>query len=284
MSTENSHLLSNHLFHKYGVLSNPELYELHQQNLLVGSIVFTSDSRHVGIHKLFYGFLVCRKKILQQSIDPNICHAMIVIGWNDKNHKPKLAHSVMDGLKINSVDYFKPINYCGRPYNTADKLIIYSALDPNLRKEIASNAEISASISSQKSNRSKFSWSHMTSSLFKSQYYKFQSVNSDLIHILTDLLLERKLSPIRNELKTRSLFCTEYVVYMVQASILFMHLNKSELLSMAKSRSDLANILSKKLNNGDDDLYQIYHKNPICHKIKAENTVSPYFASVLDEL
>lgn len=115
-----------------------------------GALVFTSDSKHVGIHKLFYAALSIRKKFVDQKIDCNICHAMIVIGWDEKKRRPLLAHSVMDGVRINTVDYFKPIKYCYLNYKTADKLIVYIPTDMLLRKEIAKNAKLSARISTNK--------------------------------------------------------------------------------------------------------------------------------------
>ena len=115
--------VNNHkIFDKYIIYNTRELEKI--KDVLEGAIMFTSDNRHVGIHKLFYLVHWLKKRSTKIDIDANICHAMIIIKWDSNNHRPILAHSVSDGVKINAVDYLKPIKYCGVPFVMADKLIV----------------------------------------------------------------------------------------------------------------------------------------------------------------
>src|SRR5690349_2003367 len=100
------------LFDKYIVHSKEELALLNKKKNLAGAYMITGDTKHIGIHKLFYiGQLIKRffeRHFLpkKKSLDNNLCHNMICVGWDNSKdakgfakNRPVLAHSVLDGVK-----------------------------------------------------------------------------------------------------------------------------------------------------------------------------------------
>lgn len=221
----------------------------------------------------------------------NICHAMIVVGWNDEKRRPILAHSVMDGVKINSVDYFKPIKYCGRPYKTADRLIVYIPRDQKLREEFSQNALLSGKISSEKKNRSPFSYGKMIASIFKRQIHKtpLKTMREDVAYAVTDILMGRKFSPASKSKKTRTFFCTELAVCVLQASILTNALSKEqkeELCNKHESRNQLAQEIYRLIGDssqGEHALSKAYWESRICSQINSKSAISAYVSFLFDK-
>lgn len=290
------------LFDKYEIKSAEQLEKI--KNILPGALIITTDSKHIGIHKAFYTMQIikrtfakigggCKKK-KPKPIDPNLCHAMIAIGWDNEKNRPVLAHSIMDGVKINAVDYFQPIKYFGRKYKTADGMVVYVPRKECFRKELLKNAELSARISTEKKNRSPFSWGNLLGCIFKKQIYKIplKTAQEDLAYAVTDLLLKRKLSPGSKENKARALFCIEYAVCILQASILTKALSeqeKNELLGdndNPSSRLEIAKEIYRRISqpkNKEDSISKAYWKFKICHQVNPKGIISSYAALILNK-
>jgi hypothetical protein len=292
------------IFDKYVVNNASELEHLNNQGLLKGAIIITGDKKHVGLHKVF----CLAQKIKQffekirgiftskRNLDTNLCHGMVAVGWdntwsekkNANNNRPLLAHSVLDGVKLNAVDYFN------NERKDVDHMIVYVPKDPALRDEYAKNAKMSAEISTDKKNRSKFAWGNLLTSIFKRQIYKQPTklMGKRLAYTVTDLLLERKLSKGSNEKKSRSFYCMEYAIEVLQASVLTNALNaqdKRELMyngDKILSREEIAKKIYSSLKNGkiDDKLSKAYWESHVCTKMNANGILSSYAANVFDKI
>lgn len=292
------------IFDKYVVNSAEEFAELNKAGKLTGALVLTGDKKHVGIHKLFFLAQIISKiheKIRglfsgERKLDANLCHAMIVVGWDDKwsekrqeyNNRPLLAHSVMDGVKFNAVDYF---NYDDKD---VDHLVVYVPKDQALRQEFIKNAEQSSKISSEPENRSYFSWKNLLTCLFKKQVVETstEKMQKDVAYAVTDLLLKRKLSKGSNENKTRAFFCMEYALTMLQSSIMTKALSDDDKHSLMfmngnkLSREQLAMRIFSSIKNKDETapLAKAYWESRICSQLHAPSVLSSYASNFFDEI
>lgn len=292
------------IFDKYIINSAEELAELNKSGKLTGAFVLTGDKKHVGIHKLFFIaqlISIIHEKIRgifsgERKLDANLCHAMVVVGWDAKwnekkqkyNNRPLLAHSIMDGVKFNAVDYF---NYDDKD---VDHLLVYVPKDQTLRNEFTKNAELSSKISSQPENRSKFSWKNLLTCLFKKQIVQSPTENmqKDVAYAVTDLLLERKLSKSSNENKARAFFCMEYALTMLQSSMMTKALsNEDKKLLLCEngnklSREELAMKIYSSIKNKDETapLAKAYWESRICSQLHAPSVLSSYASNFFDTL
>jgi hypothetical protein len=292
------------VFDKYIVNSAEELAELNKEVNLRGALVLTGDKKHVGIHKFFFVAQIISKlheKIRgvflgERKLDANLCHAMVIVGWDNtwnekrkmQNNRPTEAHSVMDGVKFNAVDYF---TYDDKD---VDHLIVYVPKDQALKQEFAKNAELSSKISTIPENRSKFSWKNLLTCLFKKQIVETptEKMQKSLAYVVTDLLLERKLSKGSNADKARDFFCMEYALTMLQSSIMTKTLSEEDKHSLMfekgkkLSREDLAMKIYSSIKNKDESapLAKAYWESRICSQLHAPSVLSSYASSFFDAM
>lgn len=299
-ATEASNALTK-VFDKYIVKNNDELYQLHTNGLLEGAFVITGDTKHVGIHKLFW--IAQKIRCFFESLfgvnknskyDTNICHAMVVTGWDDKynekreknNHRPVLAHSVMDGVKENAVDYF---TYDDKD---VDYMVVYVPKDKKLRDNLRKNAHTSATISSEKSNRSSFSWGNLLTSMFKKQVHNTptEMMQKQLAYTITDLLQGNKMGEVGNDKKARKFYCIEYAMQIFQATILTTALNETDQISLLYdgenklSRDEVAAKILNRLTDHkqDDALANAYWESKICTQLNPNGILSTLAAREFD--
>lgn len=301
------------LFTKYVVRSEEELKQLHEEGLLEGAFAITGDSKHKGIHKAFHGAqTVCKvwERIsslfrTKTPLNSDLCHGMIIVGWDNTsemkdrktketlydndgvtpllNDRPILAHSVKTGVKTSAINYFT------YPDKDVDFISVYVPIDPELQKEIKKNAE-SACTSSEKVKRSSFSWKNLSLAFFNRQKHGNSSkkMRKDLAYLVADLLMEKPISTKSDENQARSMFCMEFALSMVQASVLtklFTPEEKSAFVE-GKSREEVAKLIYNKLKKEDteDSISKTYWETKIIRQIDPRYTLSSYGAAILDQV
>ena len=112
-------------------------------------------------------------------------------------------------------------------------------------------------------------------------------MRKEMAYTVTDLLLKKPLLKQKNENKTRAMFCMQFAILMLQASVLTQALtdaDKDALISN-KSRDEIAMEIYKKLTtqNDADALSKAYWETRMCREIDSSSIMSCYGANILDK-
>lgn len=296
------------LFEKYVVRNEEDLNKLQSSGKLKGAIVITGDKKHVGIHKIFFIIQkICEiiEPLLEKirgypiKIDANLCHGMIVVGWDNsynkekeiQNNRPLLSHSVQKGVKVNAVNYFT------YPDQDVDHMVVFIPKEKTLRDELAKNSEQMAK-TKQKTKKNgevyrsplcKFSWSKLIGSMFKTQIHKEPSkkMKKELAYALADTLLNE--NPICSNSgpkgkKPRHMFCMEFATLMLQVSIITSQLTEDEKQKLRDigDRKEIAKEIISKMDKlyESDSLSKAYWSNRSCRTVDASCIMSAYAAHI----
>jgi hypothetical protein len=284
------------LFEKHVISNQDQLKELHDSGRLRGAFIITGDMKHVGIHKIFHLVQeVCRaiehilglhREKFEFDLNANLCHGMIALGWDEHNpekNRPLLAHSVTNGVKVNAVNYFTYDDH------DVDHMVIYIPKDAMLREEYAANAEKAATHKIGKAPACKFAWKKLFLSMFRQQVRNkpTSKMGKELAYAVADVLQNRPISSTSSDKKTRSMFCMEFALLMLQVSVLTKAMSEEEKNSYSKmSRNKAANEIVAKLAYHDekDTLSNTYWSSKVCTRIDPTCTMSSYGACILDKI
>lgn len=269
--------------------SEAELNALQADGKLQGAFAITGDKKHVGIHRIFYVVqkicdfiepLLAKIRGHHINIDTNLCHGMIVVGWDNDKQRPLLSHSVLNGVKVNAVNYFTYED------KDVDHMVLFVPKNAELRQEFIENAKRMAKRGDDNTPLCKFSWGHLLKSMFRRQIHKKPSgqMKKELAYALADTLLDTAVMKGSKGEETRSMFCMEFATLMLQVSILTNSLSESEKQSLLalKDRKKIAKAIKSKMDAQDDNdsLSRAYWQNRVCQEIDASSIMSAYAADI----
>lgn len=215
----------------YKELDSKESAKFLDSDFFSGSIAISKDANHSGfVHKLIYiGQKIRALFSSSRQIDPELCHAMIVLKNGTKppdstSHPFYIAHSDPGGIRIENYDYLSD--------PTVTDLVIYRPRDPEIRSLYKVYASMTAYTEEEATKtffsptqRPHYSYWDMFFSLFQRKRHaiyekkiKSEEITKRTSYLVADFFLQNQIKNPSG--KPMSFICSGFVSSVLQGTLI----------------------------------------------------------------